>query len=313
MILVEKIHAERIARVRTALESCGLTQMIVCDPKSVWYLTGVAVEPYERLLALYLPVAGEPTLFLNKLFNVPNPPCQAIWHTDTDAPVEQIAAVVDAGKPLGIDKEWPARFLIPLMEAHPAMPVKLASDCVDNCRACKDEAEQELMRTASHINDLVNEEAKHYVKAGMTERQVAEFIDARFRAHGCEGPSFTTIAQGEALEKMGVEIDKVVNLIVPDEAITKRMSGRRVCAKCGASYHIINKPSAKEGVCDRCGGELAIRKDDEPATVLDRLKAYHEQTEPLVEFYRQRGKLVEVPDQGSIEATTAFLLKLLEA
>lgn len=98
MILVEKIHAERIARVRTALESCGLTQMIVCDPKSVWYLTGVAVEPYERLLVLYLPVAGEPTLFLNKLFNVPNPPCQTIWHTDTEAPVEQIAVVVDAGK-----------------------------------------------------------------------------------------------------------------------------------------------------------------------------------------------------------------------
>ena len=109
------------------------------------------------------------------------------------------------------------------------------------------------------------------------------------------------------------DCEKVVNLIVPDEAITRRMSGRRVCAKCGASYHIVNKPSAKEGVCDRCGGELAIRKDDEPATVLDRLKAYHEQTEPLVEFYRQRGKLVEVPDQGSIEATTAFLLKLLEA
>ena len=176
MILMERIHAERIARVRTALESCGLTQMIVCDPKSVWYLTGVAVEPYERLLALYLPVAGEPTLFLNKLFNVPNPPCQTIWHTDTDAPVEQIAVVVDAGKPLGIDKEWPARFLIPLMEAHPAMPVKLASDCVDNCRACKDEAEQELMRTASHINDLVNEEAKHYVKAGMTDDQLYQKI-----------------------------------------------------------------------------------------------------------------------------------------
>ena len=122
-----------------------------------------------------------------------------------------------------------------------------------------------------------------------------------------------TIAQGEALEQMGVEIDKVVNLIVADEAITKRMSGRRVCAQCGASYHIVNKPSAKEGVCDRCGGELAIRKDDEPATVLDRLKAYHQQTEPLVAFYRERGKLVEVPDQGSIEATTAYLLKLLEA
>ena len=69
----------------------------------------------------------------------------------------------------------------------------------------------------------------------------------------------------------------------------------------------------RSGVCDLCGGKTVIRKDDQPATVLDRLKAYHEQTEPLVEFYRQRGKLVEVPDQGSIEATTAFLLKLLEA
>ena len=122
-----------------------------------------------------------------------------------------------------------------------------------------------------------------------------------------------TIAQGEALEQMGVEIDKVINLVVADEEITKRMSGRRVCGSCGASYHILNKRPAVEGKCDRCGGELTIRKDDEPATVLDRLKAYHEQTEPLVEFYRQRGKLVEAPDQGSIEANTAYVLKLLEA
>ena len=110
-----------------------------------------------------------------------------------------------------------------------------------------------------------------------------------------------------------MEIDKVINLVVADEEITKRMSGRRVCGSCGASYHIVNKRPAVEGKCDRCGGELTIRKDDEPATVLDRLKAYHEQTEPLVEFYRQRGKLVEAPDQGSIEANTAYVLKLLEA
>lgn len=122
-----------------------------------------------------------------------------------------------------------------------------------------------------------------------------------------------TIAQGEALEQMGVEIDKVINLVVADEEITKRMSGRRVCTKCGASYHTVNKRPAVEGVCDRCGGELGIRKDDEPATVLDRLKAYHEQTEPLVAFYRERGKLVDAPDQGSIEKNTAYVLKLLEA
>ena len=187
------MKTERIDRVRTALRAAGLTQMIVCDPKSIWYLTGVSVDPYERLLALYLPVDGEPVLFLNRLFNVPNPPCKAVWHTDTDAPVAQIAATVDAEKPLGIDKEWPAKFLIPLMEAHPAMKVVLASDCVDDCRACKDAEEQALMRTASRINDAVNEAAKQYIKAGMTEREVASFIDSQYRAHGCEGPSFTTI------------------------------------------------------------------------------------------------------------------------
>ena len=127
------LKTERMDRVRAALRAQGLTQMIVCDPKSVWYLTGVAVEPYERLLALYLPTEGEPVLFLNRLFNVPEPPCRTVWHTDTDKPVAQIAEVVDAGKPLGIDKEWPAKFLIPLMETHPGMQVVLSSDCVDNC------------------------------------------------------------------------------------------------------------------------------------------------------------------------------------
>ena len=122
-----------------------------------------------------------------------------------------------------------------------------------------------------------------------------------------------TIVQAEALETMGVEIDKALNILADEELIVKRMSGRRVCAKCGASYHIVNKPSAKEGVCDRCGGELVTRKDDEPATVRDRLKAYHEQTEPLVDYYRARGKLLDIPDQGSIEATNAYILNHLEA
>ena len=79
------MKTERIDRVRTALRAAGLTQMIVCDPKSIWYLTGVCVDPYERLLALYLPVDGEPVLFLNRLFHLPKVPCRAIWHTDTDA------------------------------------------------------------------------------------------------------------------------------------------------------------------------------------------------------------------------------------
>jgi adenylate kinase len=122
-----------------------------------------------------------------------------------------------------------------------------------------------------------------------------------------------TIAQAEAIETMGIRIDKVLELQVEDNVIVDRMSGRRVCEKCGASYHIVNKKSKVEGVCDLCGGKTVIRKDDQPATVLDRLKAYHEQTEPLVEFYRTRGKLAEIKFCPSIEETTAEVMKALEA
>ena len=122
-----------------------------------------------------------------------------------------------------------------------------------------------------------------------------------------------TIAQAEAIETMGIRIDKVLELQVEDNVIVERMSGRRVCEKCGASYHIINKKSKVEGVCDLCGGKTVIRKDDQPATVLDRLKAYHEQTEPLVDFYRTRGKLAEIKFCPSIEETTAEVMKALEA
>ncbi len=122
-----------------------------------------------------------------------------------------------------------------------------------------------------------------------------------------------TIAQAEAIETMGIRIDKVLELQVEDSVIVERMSGRRVCEKCGASYHILNKKSKGEGGCDLCGGKTVIRKDDQPATVLDRLKAYHEQTEPLVEFYRTRGKLAEIKFCPSIEETTAEVMKALEA
>ena len=105
----------------------------------------------------------------------------------------------------------------------------------------------------------------------------------------------------------------MLELQVEDSVIVERMSGRRVCEKCGASYHILNKKSKVEGVCDLCGGKTVIRKDDQPATVLDRLKAYHEQTEPLVEFYRTRGKLAEIKFCPSIEETTAEVMKALEA
>ena len=122
-----------------------------------------------------------------------------------------------------------------------------------------------------------------------------------------------TIAQAEAIEKMGIRIDKVLDLAVDEEVIFDRMSGRRVCEACGASYHVRTKPSKVEGVCDACGGKLVIRKDDQPETVRDRLKAYHAQTEPLIEFYRSRGKLAVVESGTTVEATTAEVMKALEA
>ena len=176
-----------------------------------------------------------------------------------------------------------------------------------------------ILRAAVKEGTPMGKKAKSFMDAGalVPDDVIVGIVKERLAEPDCAKGFILdgmprTIAQGEALEQMGVEIDKVVNLIVPDEAITRRMSGRRVCAKCGASYHIVNKPSAKEGVCDRCGGSLIVRKDDEPATVLDRLKVYHEQTEPLVGFYRQRGKLAVI-DSDTIEGTTAAILKALEA
>ena len=187
------MNEQRVARVRAEMQAHGLTQMIISDSKSIWYLTGASVEPYERLMALYLPVQGEPVIFLNKLFFVPQAPCREVWHTDSDKPVEQIAEVVDKTKTLGIDKEWPAKFLIPLMELCPGMPVVLASDCVDACRAVKDAEEQMLMKEASRINDETILKARDYVKPGMTEKQVAEYIDNEYKKAGCESAAFTTI------------------------------------------------------------------------------------------------------------------------
>ena len=120
-----------------------------------------------------------------------------------------------------------------------------------------------------------------------------------------------TIPQAEAMEQQGVAIDWAIALEVADEVIIQRMSGRRACVGCGATYHVVNMPPKKEGVCDCCGGELTIRKDDAPETVIARLETYHEQTKPLIAFYEERGKLKTVDNQPTIEATTAEICKAL--
>ncbi len=122
-----------------------------------------------------------------------------------------------------------------------------------------------------------------------------------------------TVPQAEALDAMGVKIDKVVEIHVDDEKIQQRLSGRRVCEVCGNSYHVDYKPTKVEGICDDCGGKTVIRKDDEPATVLDRLKTYHEKTAPLKEYYAKQGKLVTVEGQEEVAETSKLTLAAIEA
>ena len=121
-----------------------------------------------------------------------------------------------------------------------------------------------------------------------------------------------TIAQAEALEAMGVKIDAVLDINVADEAIVARMSGRRMCSGCGASYHVEYNPSAVDGVCDKCGKSLYIRDDDTPQTVKKRLETYHSQTEPLKAFYEKRNLLVNVNGQDKVEDTTAHVFEALD-
>ena len=119
-----------------------------------------------------------------------------------------------------------------------------------------------------------------------------------------------SIPQAIALDEMGVRIDEVLSIEVADEKIVERMSGRRVCT-CGASYHTAYKPSQKEGICDKCGAELFIRKDDAPETVLNRLHTYHEVTEPLKEFYSKKGLLLTVQGQEEVADTTRLTFEAL--
>ena len=120
-----------------------------------------------------------------------------------------------------------------------------------------------------------------------------------------------TVAQAEALDTMGIVIDTVLEIHVADERICARMSGRRVCEKCGASYHIEYKPTKAEGICDSCGGNVVQRKDDAPETVLSRLSVYQEKTAPLKDYYAKTGKLVTVEGQEEVKDTTKLVFEAL--
>jgi len=176
-----------------------------------------------------------------------------------------------------------------------------------------------IIREALKNGTEMGLKAKAFIEAGqlVPDEVVIGIIKERLAKGDC-GNGFIldgfprTIPQAEALDSMGIIIDKVVDIDVPDEAISERMTGRRVCPDCGASYHLVNKKPAKEGICDSCGAALVQRKDDAPETVADRLKVYHDQTEPLKGYYEQTGKLRTVEGLGSVADITAKVVKALE-
>lgn len=162
--------------------------------------------------------------------------------------------------------------------------------------------------------------AKAYVEAGklVTDEIVIGIIKDRLAQDDCKNGFILdgfprTVPQAEALDAMGVKIDAVISIDVPDEKIVKRMSGRRACPSCGSTYHIEFNPSKDGKNCDNCGSELTTRRDDQPEVVLDRLKTYHSQTAPLIDYYGGTGKLKTIIGQEEVKDTTRLTLEALES
>lgn len=175
-----------------------------------------------------------------------------------------------------------------------------------------------IIRAAIKNGTETGKMAKELIEKGqlVPDSVVIDIIKERLAEDDCKNGFILdgfprTIPQAEALDALGVEIDKVIDIELSDEAIVKRLSGRRECSKCGATYHITNNPSAKGDKCDKCEGELVCRKDDAPETVLSRLEVYHEQTEPLINYYKNKGLLFEVDGSKELETTTKEIISIL--
>lgn len=175
-----------------------------------------------------------------------------------------------------------------------------------------------IIREAIQNGTEMGLSAKSFIEAGalVPDEVVIGIIKDRLAQSDCENGFILdgfprTVPQADALDKMGVEITDVISIEVPDERILKRMGGRRVCKKCGATFHTEYKPSPCGDKCP-CGEELTIRSDDDPAVVAQRLETYHEMTEPLKDFYAAKGLLKIVEGQEELEDTTALTAKALE-
>ena len=175
-----------------------------------------------------------------------------------------------------------------------------------------------ILRAAIKAGTETGKQAEAYMKAGklVPDEVIIGIIHDRVAEDDCKNGYILdgvprTIAQAESLEKAGIVFDDVISIEISDEVIMERMSGRRVCEHCGASYHLVAVPPKQEGICDKCGGKLIQRHDDEPETVKPRLEVYHQETEPLKDFYAKRGLLKSVENQPTVAETSEAILRAL--
>ena len=178
-----------------------------------------------------------------------------------------------------------------------------------------------IIREALKNQTDMGKKAKEYVDKGqlVPDEIVIGIVKERIQKDDCKNGFILdgfprTTAQAEALDNMNVKIDKVIDINVTDELIYSRMSGRRVCLKCGATYNINTdcKPKS-DGICDKCGDNLVQRKDDHPDTVKERLKVYYDQTEPLKEFYKKQGKFAQIDGEKPLKDATNDIINIIEA
>ena len=177
-----------------------------------------------------------------------------------------------------------------------------------------------MLREAIANGTELGKKAKQYMDEGslVPDELILGIVADRVTQPDCQNGFILdgvprTLAQAEALDAKGVRIDHVVSIEIDDSVIEGRMTGRRVCGKCGASYHVTANPPKSEGICDQCGSELMIRKDDAPETVRRRLEVYHEQTEVLKDFYAKLGKLRMVEGNQTIEGACEDILAAIGA
>ena len=176
-----------------------------------------------------------------------------------------------------------------------------------------------LLRTAMNDKTELGLKAKSFIESGklVPDEIVVGLIKEKLSSDECKNGYILdgfprNVSQAEVLDELGISLDAVIDIEVEDDVIVKRMGGRRVCKSCGATYHIVSLPPKVENVCDVCNSELIIRSDDAPETVLNRLKIYHEQTEPLIKFYENKGNMFAVDGSLPFEDVSKLIFEKLD-